>query len=88
MHLSADVLPATFAAFDAVLRPQARVLMALPEMQPELLIDGHDPDGRQFANHDPGRVRQLFATLGFALRQCEELVQSTDTLWRVLLFER
>ena len=88
MHLADDDLPGSFAALDAVLRPQARVLMAVPEMQPELLIDGHDPDGRQFANHDPGRVRQLFATLGFALRQCEELVQSTDTLWRVLLFER
>ena len=88
MHLADDALPASFAALDAVLRPQARVLMAVPEMQPELLTDGHDPDGRQFTNHDPERVQQLFAALGFAQRQCEELVQSTDTLWRVLLFER
>ena len=89
MHLDDDALPASFAALDAVLRPQARVLMAVPEMQPALLADGHDPDGRQFINHPPERVQRLLADLGFALRSRDELVTpSTDTRWFVLLFER
>jgi SAM-dependent methyltransferase len=89
MHLPDDALPATCAAFAAVLRPRAHVLMALPHMQPELLSDGRDPDGRQFTNHDPERVREGLATFGFALLRVVELVTPLpDTRWRVLLFER
>ncbi len=88
MHLSDDALPASFAALAAVLRPQARLLMAVPEMRPALLAEGRDPDGRQFANHAPERVRQLLADLGFALRRLDDLVTTADTRWRVMLFER
>ena len=89
MHLADDALPASLAALAAVLRPQGRVLMAVPEMLPELLVDGHDPDGRAFANHAPERVESLFAPLGFALRMRDDIATpSTDTRWRVLLFER
>ena len=89
MHLADDALPASFAALDAVLRPQARVLMAVPEMQARLLVDGRDPDGRAFANHSPDRLQRLFDELGFALLRCEDIpTPSTDTRWRVMLFER
>ena len=89
MHLADDALPAAFAALDAVLRPRARLLMAVPEMLPELLADGRDPDGRQFTNHAPERVQRLLADLGFALIRSDDIpAPSTDTRWRVLLFER
>jgi SAM-dependent methyltransferase len=89
MHLAAAALPASLAALAAVLRPHGRVLMALPEMLPELLVDGHDPDGRAFANHSPEHVQSLMADLGFALCKRDEIATpSTDTRWRVLLFER
>ena len=89
MHLSADELSATFAAFDAVLRPRARVLLALPEMLAALLVDGRDPDGRAFTNHAPDAVEALLAALGFTLRQRADIpAPSVDTPWRVLLFER
>jgi SAM-dependent methyltransferase len=89
MHLTADALPASMAALAAVSRPQARILMALPEMQPALLADGRDPDGRAFDNHAPERVQELLAAFGFALLRCEDIpTPATDTRWRVLLFER
>ena len=89
MHLSEDALPASLAALEAVLRPRARVLMAVPEMQAGLLVDGRDPDGRAFANHAPAQVQRSMAELGFALAHREELATpSTDTRWRVLLFDR
>ena len=89
MHLTADALPASMAALGAVLRPRARILMALPEMLPALLSDGRDPDGRAFVNHAPERVQDLLAASGFALLRCEDIrTPSTDTRWRVLLFER
>jgi SAM-dependent methyltransferase len=89
MHLSGDALPDAFAAFAAVLRPRARVLMALPHMLPALLSEGRDPDGRQFENHAPERVREALAALGFTLLERVELAAPlTDTQWRVLLFGR
>ena len=89
MHLPDSDLPASLAALAAVLRPRARLLMAVPEMQPDRLVDGLDPDGRAFTNHAPERVRSLLAPLGFEVVKREELVTtSTDTRWRVLLFER
>ncbi len=87
MHLSPDDLPATLAALVSVLRPGGRLLLALPQMRADLLVDGRDPDGRQFTNHAPERVETLLAGPGFALQRCTELVtSSTDTRWRVLLF--
>jgi SAM-dependent methyltransferase len=88
MHLSPALLPASLHAMTAVLRPQARVLMAVPEMLSTSLVDGIDPDGRQFANHAPDRVAQLMGESGFAQVSCDELVASADTRWRVLLFAR
>ena len=89
MHVAHDDLPAAIAAMTAVLRPRARVLLAVPEMLPWLLVDGHDPDGRAFVNHAPERVQQSFGELGFAqLRRDEIPTPSTDTRWRVLLFDR
>ena len=89
MHLSAEALPAALAALSAVLRPRARVLMAVPEMLPELLADGRDPDGRAFANHAPEHVAALLAPHGFTLLRSVDIpTPSTDTRWRVLLFER
>jgi len=89
MHLSDDALPASLAAISAALRPRARMLLALPEMLPELLADGRDPDGRQFTNHAPERVQELLGAPGFELLQCVELATPLpDTRWRVLLFER
>lgn len=89
MHLSHEDLPASLAALAALLRPRGRVLMAVPEMSPELLADGRDPDGRAFANHAPERVQRLFEALGVALLHRDDLATpSTDTRWRVLLFER
>ena len=89
MHLTTAALPASLAALAAVLKPQARVLMAVPEMRADLLVDGHDPDGRQFDNHAPERVQALLAAFGFALRHSEELATPTAyTVWRVLALER
>jgi SAM-dependent methyltransferase len=89
MHLSTHALPAALAALSAVLAPRARVLMAVPEMKVDLLIDGRDPDGRDFTNHAPEHLQRLMAELGFALMQREEIpTPSTDTRWRVLLFDR
>ena len=80
MHLDADALPASMAALAAVSRPQARILMALPEMPSALLADGRDPDGRAFVNHAPDRVQDLLAALGFGLLRCEDIpTPSTDT---------
>ena len=89
MHVTADALPASLAALNAVLVPSARVLMAVPEMRPDLLVDGRDPDGRAFTNHAPEHVARLMAALGFALVDRAEIAMpSTDTQWRVLLFGR
>jgi len=89
MHLSPDDLPAALRALASLLRPQGRLLLALPEMRPDLLVDGRDRDGRQFANHAPERVQALQADLGWTLVRCEEIATSaTDTRWRVLLFAR
>jgi len=89
MHVPADALPAALAAIADVVAPGGRVLMALPQMLPHLLVDGHDPDGRQFDNHAAEHVQALMAALGFALEAAEELdTPSADTRWRVLLFER
>ena len=89
MHLTPDDLPATLAALVSVLRPDGRLLLALPEMRADLLVDGHDPDGRQFANHAPARIEALLAGSGFELQRCTEIAtSSTDTRWRVLLFAR
>jgi SAM-dependent methyltransferase len=87
MHLAPDDLTPALAALASVLRPAGRLLMALPEMRAELLVDGHDPDGRQFANHAPGRVQALLAAHRLALLRCEDIAApSTDTRWRVLQF--
>ena len=89
MHVPARALPASLAALNAVLAPHARMLMALPEMQADLLVDGRDPDGRAFANHAPEHVRRLMADLGFALSNLTEIAApSVDTRWRILLFGR
>ena len=89
MHLPPTALPASLAALAAVLRPRGRMLMAVPEMLPELLVDGQDPDGRAFANHSPEQVQSLLVPLGFELLKREDLATpSTDTRWRVLLFGR
>ena len=89
MHVAHDALPASLAAMAALLRPRSRALLAVPEMLPSLLVDGHDPDGRAFVNHAPDRVIQSFGELGFALlRQDEIATPSADTRWRVFLFGR
>jgi SAM-dependent methyltransferase len=89
MHLSADALPASLAALQAVLRPRARLLLAVPEMRGDLLAGGRDPDGREFANHAPERVQDLLAELGFELLERGDIAApSTDTRWRVLAFGR
>ena len=89
MHVAPDALPASLAALAALLAPGGRLLMALPEMQASLLVDGVDPDGREFANHAPERVQALLGDVGLTMRSASELVTpSTDTCWRVLLFER
>ncbi len=88
MHVSPAALPASLAALAALLVPGGRLLLALPEMRADLLADGVDPDGREFANHAPERVRALLGEAGMAMVSGSELVTTTDTCWRVLLFER
>ena len=89
MHVPADALPASLAALNAVLAPRARMLMAVPQMRADLLLDGRDPDGRAFANHEPERMQELLDKLGFKLANRAEIATpSTDTRWRVLLFDR
>jgi SAM-dependent methyltransferase len=89
MHLSPHGLAAAFDAMGAVLQPHGRLLLALPAMRAALLVDGRDPDGRQFTNHAPEHVEHLLAGRGFALSQMEEIATaSTDTQWRVMLFGR
>lgn len=89
MHVAPDGLSAALAALAAVLAPDGRLLLALPEMHADLLVDGLDPDGRQFANHPPERVKALLAERGLPLLRIEEIAtSSTDTRWRVLLFGR
>jgi SAM-dependent methyltransferase len=89
MHVRAHDLAASLASIADVLEPSARVLLALPEMQHSLLLDGHDPGGRQFDNHPPEHVRELMSALGFSLAHRDDLsTPSADTTWRVLLFSR
>ena len=89
MHLAPSDLAPAFDAMAALLRPGGRLLLALPEMRADLLVDGRDPDGRQFANHAPAQVRALLAGLGLEALSGEEIATpSTDTRWRVLLFGR
>ena len=89
MHVAPEALPGSLAALGGVLARRGRVLMALPEMQHDLLVDGHDPEGRLFANHPPERVQALMDALGFALTESDDIATpSTDTRWRVLLFKR
>jgi SAM-dependent methyltransferase len=89
MHLSESDLGAAFDAMIAVLRPEGRLLLALPEMLVELLVDGRDPDGRQFANHAPEHVVRLLAERGLSsLGRRDIVTASIDTRWRVMLFER
>lgn len=89
MHLEEAALPASLAALAAVAKSRARMLLAVPEMLPELLVDGQDPDGRAFANHSPERVQSLLAPFGFTLRRCDDIAApSIDTRWRMLLLER
>ncbi len=89
MHLAPDDLPAALEALAGVLEPRGRLLLALPEMLADRLVDGHDPDGRAFANHAPERVQALLADAGLALLRSEEIpTSSAETRWRVLLFER
>ena len=89
MHLAPDDLPATLAALVSVLRAEGRLLLALPEMRADLLVDGRDPDGRQFTNHPLACVESLLAVHGLALVRSDEIAtSSTDTRWRVLLFAR
>jgi hypothetical protein len=55
----------------------------------ERLVDGRDPDGRQFANHAPEHVVRLLAERGLSsLGRRDIETASTDTRWRVMLFER
>jgi SAM-dependent methyltransferase len=89
MHVAPDDLAAAFAAMAGLLRRGGRLLLALPEMRAGLLVDGRDPDGRQFANHAPERVQRLLTELAFEALSCDDIApSSTDTRWRVLLFER
>jgi SAM-dependent methyltransferase len=89
MHLSENDLAAAFDAMIAVLRPEGRLLLALPEMRAELLVDGRDPDGRRFANHAPEHVVRLLAERGLSsLARRDIETANTDTRWRVMLFER
>lgn len=89
MHLTASALPASLAALAAVLKPAARMLIALPEMQHHLVVDGQDAEGRQFDNHPPERVQDLMTALGFSLVRRDDITTpAADTLWRVLLFSR
>ena len=92
MHVSPDALPASLAALvRRAASRAARLLMALPEMQPRLLVDGHDPDGRA-VRQPRARARRsvCWRALGFALRAArrDRRRRSTDTRWRVLLFAR
>lgn len=88
MHLAPTDLAQAFDAMAALLRPGGRLMLALPEMRADLLVDGRDPDGRQFANHAPEHVQGLLAERGFATLSCDDIATpSTDTRWRVLLFE-
>ena len=89
MHLAPEAVPAALSALADVLLPRARVLLAVPELQADLLVDGRDPGGRQFANHAPERIQALMAGRGFApLRTGDIATPSTDTRWHVLLFAR
>ena len=87
MHVPPAALPASLAALAALLAPGGRLLMALPHMQDELLVDGRDPDGRQFANHAPEHVQALLLGHGLGLLARTELATpSPDTRWRILRF--
>lgn len=88
MHVSPQALPAALAALAGLLAPGGRLLTALPEMRADLLADGVDPDGRQFANHAPERVQARLADAGLVQLEGRELVTpAADTRWRVVLFE-
>ena len=89
MHVAPSDLADALSALADVLAPRARVLLAVPQLRSHLLVDGHDPDGRQFTNHAPERIHALMAQLGFTLvRADEDATASADTRWHVLLFAR
>jgi SAM-dependent methyltransferase len=91
MHLHQDELAPTARALHDLLRPGGRLLVALPEMRADWVVDGRDRDGRLFANHPPDEVREVMARLG--LRQIrlwvnDAVLESAGTRWFTLLFER
>lgn len=89
MHLSESELAPAFDAMVAALGPAGRLLLALPEMRVDRLVDGRDPDGRQFVNHAPARVQRLLADRGLGrLGGADIATASAETQWRVLLFGR
>jgi len=88
MHVAADELAPALAALAALLGPAGRLLVGLPEMRAELLVDGQDPDGRQFVNHPPEQVTALLAVDGLRAHGAVLETASTDTLWRVMRFGR
>ena len=89
MHLSESDLAAAFDGMIAALRPEGRLLLALPEMRLDWLDEGRDPDGRQFANHAPEHVERLLAERGLSsLGRPDITTAIADTRWHVLLFER
>jgi SAM-dependent methyltransferase len=80
--------PATQIASAAA--PQ-HLLLSLPEMAPDRLIDHRDPDDRLFFNHAPQHVIELLQPHGLTLcvhEISDAVLAATGTRWHSLAFAR
>jgi SAM-dependent methyltransferase len=89
MHVRSPELPTALQALCALLNPDGRLLISLPELSPAQLHQGRDADGRLFANHAPEDVCEMLA--GYGLQETgrwEIMVNaaSTPTRWVTLRF--
>jgi SAM-dependent methyltransferase len=91
MHLLPDELASAAQALHGLLRPGGRLLLSLPSMREDLVVEGRDRDGRVFANHPPEHLQQVMAQRGLALVErwvSDAVLESAGTRWYTLLFER
>ncbi|MBB3194016.1 hypothetical protein [Roseateles terrae] len=93
MHIEPAALGHALQALASALRSATapHLLLSLPEMSPDRLIDHRDPDGRLFFNHHPQHVIELLQPHGLTLcvhEISDAVLASTGTRWHSLAFAR
>lgn len=89
MHIHEDCLVESWKSILKLLKPGGKLLFSLTSMQPGLLRDRRDNDGRFFANHDPGVTASFLTSLGLGEIDLGPKATSVypDISWTISLFE-